>query len=52
MKKLTSLFLALLLLLSMAGCGVQNAQLPETTQVATEIVAQTTAPETTVPDTT
>ena len=52
MKKLTTLFLALLLLLSMAGCGVQNAQLPETTQVATQIVAQTTAPETTVPDTT
>jgi len=52
MKKLTSLFLALLLLLSMAGCAPQSPQLPETTQVTTDAIVQTTVPETTVPETT
>ena len=52
MKKLTSLFLALLLLLSMAGCAPQSPQLPETTQITTDAIVQTTVPETTVPETT
>lgn len=56
MKKILSLFLAFLLLLSIAGCRIAPA--PETQQPDTGLFAettlpqQTTAPETTAPETT